>query len=70
MFGTRFAAMRGALKRAARRNAWVIGFTHDVAEAPSPWGTRTQDLDALLRSARALGFAILPVSEAFDRRLA
>jgi peptidoglycan/xylan/chitin deacetylase (PgdA/CDA1 family) len=70
MFGPQFAAMRRALRRAARRNAWVIGFTHDVADAPSPWGTRAADLDALLKTAREFGFAVLPVSAALDRRLA
>jgi len=59
-----------ALKQAAKRNAWVIGFTHDIADAPSAWGTRGQDLDALLHTAHALGFTVLPVSAALDRRLA
>lgn len=69
MFGKPFAAMRAALKRAARHNAWVIGFTHDVSDAPSPWGTSAADLDALLRAAHALGFTMLPVSAALARRL-
>ena len=59
-----------ALKRAARRRAWLIGFTHDVADAPSPWGTRGADLDSLLHAAHRLGFIVLPVSAALDRRLA
>lgn len=69
MFGEPFAAMRRELKQAARRNAWVIGFTHDVADAPSPWGTRSAELDALLRMARDLDYLILPVSAALERRL-
>ncbi len=69
MFGKPFNAMRRALKRAAKRNAWIIGFTHDVAETPSPWGTSAADLDALLHDAHALGFTVLPVSAALDRRL-
>lgn len=69
MFGRPFGAMRAALKRAAKRKAWVIGFTHDISDAPSPWGTRTGDLDALLRTARELGFVVLPVSAALERRL-
>lgn len=63
------ASMRATLKRAARRKAWVIGFTHDVADAPSPWGTRGADLDALLAAAHTLGFTVLPVSAALERRL-
>ncbi|MDZ4690795.1 polysaccharide deacetylase family protein [Terricaulis sp.] len=68
MFGKPFAAMRSALKRAAKRNAWVIGFTHDISDTPSPWGTSAADLDALLREAHALGFTVLPVSTALERR--
>lgn len=59
-----------ALRQAAKRNAWVIAFTHDVADSPSAWGTRAEDLDDLLRTARKLGFVILPVTAALGRRLA
>lgn len=59
-----------ALKSAAKRKAWVIGFTHDVSDTPSDWGTRTDEMDALLSEARQLGFVILPVTAALARRLA
>lgn len=58
------------LKRAARKRGWVIAFTHDVADQPSPWGTRPEDLDTLLRAAHKLGFIVLPVTAALERRLA
>lgn len=61
--------MRAALKRAVKRKGWLIGFTHDIADAPSPWGTKGADLDALLRSAHELGFVVLPVTAALERRL-
>lgn len=71
MFGPgALARLRAALKRGARKPAWLIAFTHDVADAPSPWGTAPEDLDALLRYAHGLGFIVLPVSAAFARRLA
>jgi peptidoglycan/xylan/chitin deacetylase (PgdA/CDA1 family) len=60
----------GALKLGAKRKAWVIGFTHDVSDAPSAWGTRAADLDLILREAHKLGFIILPVTAALARRLA
>lgn len=63
------ARVHAALQRAARRKAWLIGFTHDVSDAPSPWGTKAADLDALLRAAHELGFTVLPVSTALRRRL-
>lgn len=58
-----------ALKAAAKRKAWVIGFTHDVSDTPSAWGTRADELDALLQEAHRLGFVILPVTAALARRL-
>lgn len=62
--------LRLGLKRAARQNGWVIAFTHDVADTPSAWGTRGADLDAMLHEAHRLGFTVLPISAALDRRLA
>jgi peptidoglycan/xylan/chitin deacetylase (PgdA/CDA1 family) len=58
-----------AMRIAVKRNAWVIAFTHDVSDAPSAYGTRTADLEELMRTARALGFTVLPVSAALQRRL-
>jgi peptidoglycan/xylan/chitin deacetylase (PgdA/CDA1 family) len=60
-------AAHAALASAAKRNAWLIAFTHDIADAPSPWGTRGADLDAFLAAARKLGFVILPVTSALER---
>jgi peptidoglycan/xylan/chitin deacetylase (PgdA/CDA1 family) len=59
-----------ALKMAAKRKAWVITFTHDVADAPSDWGTRADELETVLTAAHKLGFVVLPVSAALTRRLA
>lgn len=61
--------LRHVMKRAAKRNAWLIGFTHDVSEQPSAWGTASADLDALLHYAHKLGFVVLPVTSALERRL-
>jgi len=58
-----------ALKRAAKQRAWMIAFTHDIADTPSPWGTSGADLDSLLRLAHALGVVVMPVSAALERRL-
>ena len=59
-----------ALKLGAKRKAWVIGFTHDVADAPSPWGTHADELELVLREAHTLGYVVLPVTAALQRRLA
>lgn len=71
MFGADWMErLSGALKIAAKRKGWIIAFTHDVGETPSAWGTRGADLDAVLHEAHRLGFTVLPVSAALDRRLA
>lgn len=62
--------VHAALNLAAKRKAWVIGFTHDVSDAPSAWGTRADELDTLLSEAHRLGFVVLPVTAALSRRLA
>ena len=64
LFGQDFDRARSSLKRAARRRAWMIVFTHDVSPTPSPWGTRAKDLDAFLVQARGLGFQLLSVTPA------
>ncbi|MBN8607499.1 MAG: polysaccharide deacetylase family protein [Caulobacterales bacterium] len=70
MFGANgLARLHNALKRAAKRKAWVIGFTHDVSDTPSAFGTSSADLQELLRTAHQLGFTILPVGAALSRRL-
>jgi len=54
------------LERAARKNAWVILFTHDVRPDPSPWGCEPQALDRLVRRAIGDGFSVLPVRDALS----
>ncbi|QGZ94780.1 polysaccharide deacetylase family protein [Terricaulis silvestris] len=70
MFGEGgMARVCDALKRAAKRKAWLIAFTHDISDTPSPWGTSAADLDALLKAAKALGVVVMPVTPALERRL-
>jgi len=57
-----------ALTQAAARNAWMIAFTHDVSNDPSPWGTSEAALDRFIAAARAAGLRILPVAEALKER--
>lgn len=57
------ARAAAALKRAKRMKAWMIAFTHDVSDDPSPFGTRTADLDDLIHAAKACGFVIAPVAD-------
>jgi peptidoglycan/xylan/chitin deacetylase (PgdA/CDA1 family) len=64
------ARVVNAMKHAAKRKAWLIAFTHDIADTPSPWGTTGADLESLLKRAHALGFTVLPVTSALERSLA
>lgn len=57
------------LEAAARRPAWLILFTHDVADQPSRFGTTPKALAATLKTATDLGFVIAPVGEAADQLL-
>jgi len=61
-------AAHAALAQAARRNAWMIVFTHDVSPTPSPWGTSEIDLNDLLKAARAAGVHVAPVCDVLERR--
>jgi peptidoglycan/xylan/chitin deacetylase (PgdA/CDA1 family) len=54
------------VRRAAARRAWLVVYTHDVRPAPSHYGCRPEDLDRLLRVAKAAGLRILPVDRALQ----
>lgn len=57
-----------ALTRAARRNAWMIAFTHDVSPTPSHWGTSASALDDFLYAATEAGVRVMPMSAALEQR--
>ncbi|HVY86160.1 MAG TPA: polysaccharide deacetylase family protein, partial [Caulobacterales bacterium] len=50
-----------ALRRAAHAKAWMIAFTHDVDDAPSPWGTSIEAFERFVVAARDAGVALVPV---------
>ncbi len=47
-----------------RRNGWLLFASHDVAEAPSPYGVRPDLLTFALRSALAAGCRLVTVAQA------
>jgi peptidoglycan/xylan/chitin deacetylase (PgdA/CDA1 family) len=51
------------IQRAAKRKAWVILTTHDVAPCPSPWGCTPETLGRLIDEALALGFEVVTVAQ-------
>jgi hypothetical protein len=60
------AAMRW-LDRAAERKAWLILYTHDVAETPSAWGCTPEALGHLVDAALARGFDVVTAAEGARR---
>ncbi len=46
-------------------SGWLTAYGHDVSNRPTPYGCRPEDLDRVLRLARAAGLEIRPVGEAF-----
>ncbi len=55
------------LDKAKARKAWLILYTHDVAEEPSQWGCTTGALERLIDRAVAEGFDVVTVAEGAKR---
>jgi peptidoglycan/xylan/chitin deacetylase (PgdA/CDA1 family) len=52
---------------AKRRNAWLILYTHDVRDDPSPWGCTPAALGRLIDAAIAEGLEVVTVAEGARR---
>jgi peptidoglycan/xylan/chitin deacetylase (PgdA/CDA1 family) len=52
-----------------RANGWLVLYTHDVAERPSPYGCTPQLLEQVLRHAAESGAEVLPICQAVSRFL-
>lgn len=61
------ARIASALDDAARCNGWVIFFTHDVSEAPTPYGCQTAAFETIVGMVRARGIEVAPVTDAAAR---
>jgi peptidoglycan/xylan/chitin deacetylase (PgdA/CDA1 family) len=55
------------LDAAAKQRAWVIFYTHDVAERPSQWGCASSTLARLIDVAMARGLELVTVAEGARR---
>jgi len=58
------AGLRSLITETVRRRAWLIFYTHDVADPPSGQGTSPALLAAALRDSIAAGCRVAPVREA------
>lgn len=63
----RIEGLRHWVDDAVRSPGWLIFLTHDVQEAPSPYGTTPAVLDELVGHAIAKGCDVLTVDAALDR---
>lgn len=61
------AVARAWLDKAKARKAWLILYTHDVAEQPSQWGCTTTALERLIDRALTDGFDVVTVAEGARR---
>lgn len=55
------------LGRAVSEKAWLILYTHDVAEQPSQWGCTPASLERLVEGALAAGAEVVTVEEGYRR---
>lgn len=62
-----FDAVKQAIERAAREKLWLIVFTHDVSNRPSPFGAPAKHLALAARTARDAGLKSLTVGDALKR---
>jgi len=59
-----------AIARVKAAGGWLVFHTHDVGDAPSPYGTAPQKLDWTLARVKAAGIDFLPMRDALSRLLA
>ena len=54
----------------AARKGWLVAYGHDVMDRPTPYGCTPDDLDRVIRLAKAAGLEIMPVGQAWERMAA
>lgn len=57
--------LEGLMAEAAERRGWLTAYGHDVSDRPTDYGCTPDDLERVLRLARAAGLDIMPVGEAW-----
>jgi peptidoglycan/xylan/chitin deacetylase (PgdA/CDA1 family) len=56
-----------AIATAAAERSWLILYTHEVQDDPTPYGTTPAHLERVLGLARQAGLDVVPVSEGYGR---
>jgi peptidoglycan/xylan/chitin deacetylase (PgdA/CDA1 family) len=55
------------IKKARQENGWLIFFTHDISDQPSPYGATPGMLEHCIAALKAEGVEILPVKHALAK---
>jgi peptidoglycan/xylan/chitin deacetylase (PgdA/CDA1 family) len=66
LYGDRAEAAEQLIQENKRRGSWLIFYTHDVTENPSPYGCTPELLEAVVSCASFSGARILTVAEVID----
>jgi hypothetical protein len=59
--------LQQVLDEVQRTKGWLIFFTHDVSDSPSPYGCTTQQLALVLEAVARREIAVLPIRDAGAR---
>ena len=59
--------LEALMSKTAAENGWLIAYGHDVMDGPTPYGCTPDDLDRVIRLAKAADLEILPVAVAWER---
>ncbi|MDY6923872.1 MAG: polysaccharide deacetylase family protein [Pseudomonadota bacterium] len=58
--------LEALMAEAAARRGWLTAYGHDVSDRPTDYGCTPDDLDRVLRAAKAAGLEVLPVGAAWE----
>jgi peptidoglycan/xylan/chitin deacetylase (PgdA/CDA1 family) len=56
-----------AVAEAEAAKGWIIFFSHDVSDSPTPWGCTPAALEHALQTLQQVGMGVLPVKHALAR---
>lgn len=59
--------LEALMAEAAASNGWLTAYGHDVSDRPTDYGCTPDDLDRVLRLAKAAGLEIVPLGQAWGR---
>lgn len=57
--------LEALMAEAAEQRGWLTAYGHDVSDRPTDYGCTPEDLDRVLRLAKAAGLEITPIGEAW-----